>query len=56
MPNTLKLPGARLYYEVRGSGPALLLISGGPTDADVYAGLAPVLADKYTVVTYDPRG
>jgi pimeloyl-ACP methyl ester carboxylesterase len=56
MPNTLKLPGARLYYEVRGSGPALLLISGGPTDADVYAGLAPLLADQYTIVTYDPRG
>jgi pimeloyl-ACP methyl ester carboxylesterase len=56
MANTLNVPGARLYYEVRGSGPALLLISGGPTDADVYAGLASVLAHKYTVVTYDPRG
>jgi pimeloyl-ACP methyl ester carboxylesterase len=56
MANTLKVPGANLYYEVRGSGPVLLLISGGPTDADVYAGLARSLADRYTVVTYDPRG
>jgi pimeloyl-ACP methyl ester carboxylesterase len=56
MAHTLKVPGAILYYEVRGSGPLLLLISGGPTDADVYAGIAPLLADTFTVVTYDPRG
>jgi pimeloyl-ACP methyl ester carboxylesterase len=56
MTNTLKVPGASLHYEVRGSGPVLLLISGGPTDADVYAALAPFLAEKFTVVTYDPRG
>jgi pimeloyl-ACP methyl ester carboxylesterase len=56
MGNTLKVVGANLYYEVRGSGPVLLLISGGPADGDVYAGLARFLADRYTVVTYDPRG
>jgi hypothetical protein len=27
--STLKVPGATLYYEVRGSGPVLLLICGG---------------------------
>jgi hypothetical protein len=32
---TLRVPGAMLYYEVRGSGPVLLLISGGPVDAGV---------------------
>jgi pimeloyl-ACP methyl ester carboxylesterase len=53
---TLKVPGATLYYEVRGTGPVLLLMSGGPTDADIYGGLARALADRYTVVTYDPRG
>src|SRR5205823_2060349 len=41
---------------VRGNGPRLLLISGGPTDADIFVGLADQLADRYTVVTYDPRG
>jgi pimeloyl-ACP methyl ester carboxylesterase len=56
MTNTLRVPGASLYYEVKGSGPVLLLISGGPTDADVYAGVARFLANRYTVVTYDPRG
>jgi pimeloyl-ACP methyl ester carboxylesterase len=54
--NTLKTPGASLYYEVRGSGPTLLLIPGGPTDAAIYTNFAPLLADKYTVVTCDPRG
>ncbi|MFF4241960.1 alpha/beta fold hydrolase [Actinomadura geliboluensis] len=53
---TLDVPGATLYYEVRGSGPVLLLICGGIYDAAGYAGLAGLLADRYTVVTYDRRG
>jgi pimeloyl-ACP methyl ester carboxylesterase len=32
------------------------LIPGGPTDADIYAGLASLLADEFRVVSYDPRG
>ncbi|MET8157489.1 alpha/beta fold hydrolase [Sphaerisporangium sp. NPDC005289] len=54
--NTLKAPGATLYYEVRGEGPVLLLICGGVYDAAGYAGLAGRLAERYTVVTYDRRG
>jgi pimeloyl-ACP methyl ester carboxylesterase len=54
--NTLKVPGATLYYEVRGSGPALLCIPGGPTDAGIFSDLAGRLADRYTVICYDPRG
>jgi pimeloyl-ACP methyl ester carboxylesterase len=53
---TLKVPGASLYYEVRGSGPVLLLVCGGLYDAAGYAGLAGQLAGRYTVVTYDRRG
>jgi pimeloyl-ACP methyl ester carboxylesterase len=53
---TLKVPGASLYYEVRGTGPVLLIIAGGPADASVFTGVAEVLARHYTVVTYDPRG
>jgi pimeloyl-ACP methyl ester carboxylesterase len=52
----LKVPGARLYYEVQGSGPVLLMIPGGPTDAGIFAGLAGCLANRYTIVRYDPRG
>lgn len=53
--HTLDVPGARLYYERRGSGPLLLLI-GSPMDSTGFAGLADALAGRYTVVTYDPRG
>jgi len=56
MAKTLKVPGARLHYEVRGAGPLLLLIAGGPADASVFANVADALARHYTVVTYDPRG
>lgn len=54
--STLKVPGATLYVEVRGSGPVLLCISGGPTDAGMFTDLAGRLADRYTVVSYDQRG
>jgi len=53
--HTLDVPGARLYYEQRGSGPLLLLI-GSPMDSTGFARLASALAGGYTVVTYDPRG
>jgi pimeloyl-ACP methyl ester carboxylesterase len=53
---TLKVPGASLYYEVRGSGPVLLTMPGGPADAASFHPLAGYLASNYTVVTYDPRG
>jgi pimeloyl-ACP methyl ester carboxylesterase len=53
---TLPVPGASLYYEVRGSGPVLLMIPGGPMDAGGFREIAERLADSYTVVTYDCRG
>jgi len=53
--HTLDVPGARLYYERRGTGPLLLLI-GSPMDSTGFAALAGALAGQYTVVTYDPRG
>jgi pimeloyl-ACP methyl ester carboxylesterase len=53
---TLKVPGAKLYYEVRGSGPVLLMMPGGPADATAFRSIAGELAPHYTVVTYDPRG
>lgn len=52
---TLDVPGARLHYEVRGTGP-LLLVIGSPMPAADFAPLAHALAGDHTVVTYDPRG
>src|SRR5664279_5105180 len=52
---SLDVPGARLHYEVRGSGP-LLLVIGSPMPAADFTALAHALAVDHTVVTYDPRG
>jgi pimeloyl-ACP methyl ester carboxylesterase len=53
--HSLVVPGARLYYEVRGEGP-LLVIVGSPMAAAEFAPLAEALAGDHTVVTTDPRG
>ncbi|MFF7247322.1 alpha/beta fold hydrolase [Embleya sp. NPDC008237] len=52
----LAVPGADLYYEVRGSGPVLLLINGSNGDTGLFAALGDRLADRHTVVAYDRRG
>src|SRR2546421_4681124 len=52
----LNVPGASIYYEVRGSGPVLLMMPGGPADASAFRRIAGHLESDYTVVTYDPRG
>ena len=45
-----------LYFERRGSGPPLLLIVGGGGDCGYYDELAAILADEFTVLSYDRRG
>ena len=52
---TLQIPDGELYYEVRGSGP-LLLVVGQPMTSAPFAALADDLAADHTVVTYDPHG
>jgi len=51
-----EVPGARLHYETRGSGPLLLMVPGANGSADAFAAVAEYLAARYTVVTYDRRG
>lgn len=52
----LDLPGARLYYETRGSGPLLIMIPGASGAADMFRRVAEHLSTQYTVVLYDRRG
>ncbi|MFE7055129.1 alpha/beta fold hydrolase [Streptomyces californicus] len=52
----LEAPGATLHYEVRGRGPLLVMMPGGSADAGIYDTLAAGLADRWTVVAFDPRG
>jgi pimeloyl-ACP methyl ester carboxylesterase len=51
-----EVAGTRLYAEVRGSGPAVLLIGAADEDAEFYRPVAERLAGELTVVTYDRRG
>jgi pimeloyl-ACP methyl ester carboxylesterase len=53
--HTVTVPGATIYYETRGSGPALV-IAGSPMAARFFGPLADALADSFTVTTHDPRG
>jgi pimeloyl-ACP methyl ester carboxylesterase len=52
----LDTPGATIYYEVRGSGPGLLIIPTGNGDGTPFAPMADALAETFTVITYDRRG
>jgi len=53
---SLTLPGASLYYKVRGNGPILLVLQGGSGNADTSDGLASFLDHEFTFVSYDRRG
>jgi len=47
---------AELHYELRGDGPPLLLMMGASGYGGVFGRFAELLADEFTVVTYDRRG
>ncbi len=48
--------GTQIYYELRGSGPSVLFISGATGDAGHFAKIADILGREFAVVTYDRRG
>jgi pimeloyl-ACP methyl ester carboxylesterase len=51
----IEVNGTRLYHEVRGGGPSVLFIQGALGDGGTYERVADLLADEFTVVTYDRR-
>ncbi len=51
----LEVNGARIYHEVRGSGPSILFIAGATGDGGHFQRVAELLSDEFTVVTYDRR-
>jgi pimeloyl-ACP methyl ester carboxylesterase len=54
--NSVVANGANLYYERQGAGPAVLFIAGSTGDAGNFSRASALLADEFTVVTYDRRG
>ncbi|SDY92473.1 alpha/beta fold hydrolase [Citreimonas salinaria] len=48
--------GARIFYEVAGDGPPMLLLHGYPLSGALFARVRDALQDDYTVLTVDHRG
>lgn len=51
----LALNDVSLHYEVNGDGPPLLLLAGMLSDSAAWAGFAPLLTDRFTVIRPDNR-
>lgn len=56
MTRTLPTTNDRLFWQVQGNGPAVLLIAGTPGDGGQFDRLATELQAARTVITYDRRG
>lgn len=52
----LERPGAKVYYETKGTGPALVIIPGANGNAPVFAPIREFLYQNFKVITYDRRG
>ena len=48
--------GMQFYCEVMGHGPTLVLVPDGGNDCGPYENMMELLADEFTVLTFDPRG
>ena len=48
-----QVTGARLYFEIQGSGPTVVLLTDGPENIDSHFD---ALAESFQVIRYDMRG
>ena len=51
-----EVDGINYYVEKRGRGPYLVMVASGQGDSEAYKFLADILAQRYTVITFDPPG
>ena len=51
-----RVNGADLWYELKGSGPPLVLLHAGGTDARMWDEQYPRLAERFSVLRFDARG
>jgi pimeloyl-ACP methyl ester carboxylesterase len=52
----LNRDGVKIYYEARGSGPAVLLSHGYSASARMWQGQLEALSDRYHLIAFDMRG
>src|SRR5438094_5886687 len=52
----LDVGGSKIYYETRGSGPAIILLHDGLLHAVTWDEVWQTLATKHEVIRYDRRG
>src|SRR6266480_2049232 len=52
----LEVENGRLYFEVAGEGPAVVLIHAGLWDSRIWEDQFTAFADRHTVLRYDLRG
>lgn len=48
--------GQRLYYQISGQGPNLLLLHGGLSSGECFAKILPALSERFRVITVDRVG
>ncbi len=53
---TVPSNGVDFYCEKRGSGPVLVFVPGGSSDCEQFSIVGDLLADEFTVLTFDMRG
>lgn len=56
MNQVISKDGTPIAYDRAGSGPAVIVIGGGPVDRSANGSLAELLAEDFTVYNYDRRG
>lgn len=56
MQTTSSRDGTAIAYDRMGSGPAVVIVGGGPTTRVANGPLAGLLAERFTVFNYDRRG
>ena len=50
------IDGAKIYYTIGGSGPAVILLHGFAETSRMWAPILPILATKFTVIAADLPG
>jgi 3-oxoadipate enol-lactonase len=52
----LQRPGCKIYYEIAGSGPAIIFVHGLGSNHITWWQQVPYFADRYTCITFSHRG